>query len=58
MSLQIVALLIMVVSSILLGSWLLRPGQSKRWQQLASIPLDDTETIAHLQNNNHAGGTK
>lgn len=58
MSLQIVALLIMVVSSILLGYWLLRPGQSKRWHQLASIPLDDIETNADLQNKNHAGGTE
>ena len=58
MSLQIVALLIMVVSSILLGYWLLRPGQSKRWHQLASIPLEEAETNVDTQNNNHAGGTE
>ena len=42
MSLQIFALLLMVVSFTILGVWVYHPAQKTRWDNLAHIPLDDS----------------
>lgn len=47
MSLQIFALLLMVISFTALGVWVYHPRQKRRWNQLANIPLEDNDTSSN-----------